>query len=393
MKINFKRELEAASKSMIMIHDPKLLIKLIVRKLVQQLKIRHAGVLLYQPEKESYVLAISRGETGIKIPAGYTRFSKESPIIRLFIDDTFRPLRHANGNIMVLEEIQRMIWKESIIKNSDDVRDFLGHLEEQMTTLNTIACVPAFYQKKLMAVILLGEKGNREKFEQDELDFFNALASDAAMAIRNAQLFEKHRREAERNRKLFLQTIMVLGSTIEAKDAYTRGHTERVTRYAIAIARQMVENGSAEFSESFFENLYIAGQLHDIGKIGVPEAILNKVSKLTNQEYEILKRHTMIGVDILRPLSLPKECLDGVRSHHENFNGTGYPEGLKGASIPISAAIISVADAFDAMTSDRPYRKGLKKEMAIDEIKKFSEKQFNPIVVRAMVELYEKGEV
>ena len=392
MKINFKKELEAASKSMIMIHDPKLLIKLIVRKLVQQLKISHAGVLLSQPDKDSYVLAISRGESGIKVPAGFTRLGKESPIIRLFTDDAFKPLRNTSGSVMVLEDIQRMIWKESLIKNVDAI-EFLRKLDDQMMMFNTIACVPAFYQKRLMAVLLLGEKENKEKFEQDELDFFSALASDAAMAICNAQLFEKHKREAERNRKLFLQTIMVLGSTIEAKDAYTRGHTERVTRYSIAIARQMVENGSAEFSENFFENLYIAGQLHDIGKIGVPEAILNKVKKLTKEEYEILKRHTMIGVDILRPLNLPKECIDGVRYHHENFNGTGYPEGLKGAGIPISAAIITVADAYDAMTSDRPYRKGMGKDIAIEEIKKYSEKQFNPIVAKAMLELSEKGEV
>jgi len=114
------------------------------------------------------------------------------------------------------------------------------------------------------------------RFDQEELDFFSALASDVAMAIRNAQLFDDLKREADRNRNLFIQTTIALGSAIEAKDAYTHGHTERVTKYALAIARQMEADKICEFPPKFFENLYIAGLLHDIGKIGVSEAILCK---------------------------------------------------------------------------------------------------------------------
>lgn len=392
MKIDFKKELEIASKGMIMIHDPKLLIKLIIRMIVRKLGIKHAAMLLYDYERDCYVLSISRGVTGVKVPPGFTRFTQENPIIKLFTHKDYRPLTIDRSGI-VSNDINRMIWREGVLVNGKgkEVQDLLHKVEEQMQMLNTIACVPAYYRHKLMTVLLLGEKFDETKFEQEELNFFAALASDAAMAIRNAQLFEDLKKESDRNRQLFIQTIKVLGAAIEAKDAYTQGHTERVTKYSVAIAHQMVTNGSTYFEENFFDNLYISGMLHDIGKIGVSEAILNKTGKLTDTEYESMKQHTIRGADIVRPLGLPDETIYGVLYHHERFDGKGYPEGLEGGSIPISAAIIAVADAFDAMTSDRPYRKGLSKEAAVEEIKKNIGTQFNPIPAKAISELLHRG--
>jgi HD-GYP domain-containing protein (c-di-GMP phosphodiesterase class II) len=183
----------------------------------------------------------------------------------------------------------------------------------------------------------------------------------------------------------------VLASAIEAKDKYTHGHTERVTNYAVAIARQMARNGSASFPESFFEDLYLGGMLHDIGKIGVPGSILNKNGSLTPEEFEIMKGHTLRGVEILKPLSELRNSVDGVKYHHERYDGKGYPEGLMGDQIPIIAAIIAVADTFDAMTTDRPYRKGLSREQGIEEIRRNISIQFRPEPAVAMVELYEQG--
>ena len=396
MKIDYKKELETASKGMIMIHEPKLLIRLIVRMIVRKLRIKHAGMILYEPRRDSYVLNISRGELGVKVPAGFTRFNHNSPIIRVFNRKEFKPFT-VNENAILSEDINRLLWHESVISNGNGngkmTRELLRKVDEQMQMLNAVACVPAYYRHKLMAILLLGEKYDGSRFEQEELDFFAALASDTAMAIRNAQLFEGLQREADRNRALFLQTIEVLGSTIEAKDAYTHGHTGRVTEYSVAIARQMAANGSAQFPETFFENLYIAGLLHDIGKIAVPEAILNKQGKLTDEEYAVMKQHTVRGSEMVTPLSLPKECLEGIRNHHERFDGRGYPDGLGGEAIPMAAAIMAVADTFDAMTSDRPYRKGLSRETAMEEIRRCSGTQFNPLVVKAMGEVYEAGRI
>jgi len=388
-KIDFKKELEQASKGMIMIHDPKLLIKLILRMIVRKLGIKHAGMILYEPEKNSYVLSISRGQKGHKIPQGFTRFDFDSPIIKLFTDEKLKTLT-LDRNAIVVEDINRLIWRESMIDNGDgiNIKDFLHNVDEQMQMLNTSACVPAFYQGKLMALLLLGDKRDDTKFRQEELDFFAALASDAAMAIRNAQLFKHLKTEADRNRELFLKTIIVLGSTIEAKDPYTHGHTERVTEYSLQIAHQLVRNGTFRFPETFFENLRISGLLHDIGKISVPESILNKEGKLTDEEYEIMKSHPAKGVEIVEPLGLHQESIDGIHYHHERFDGHGYPDQLKGNKIPIVAAIMAVADTYDAMTSDRPYRKGLRKEIALKEIEENSGIQFNPTCTKAFGEIF-----
>ncbi|MCA9408843.1 MAG: HD domain-containing protein [Candidatus Omnitrophica bacterium] len=394
MRIDYKKELETASKGMIMIHDPKLLIKLIIRMIVRKLGVKHAAMILYDPDKSAYILNISRGQVGFKIPPGFTRFNRESPIIKFFMEDPYKKLI-VGRNAIVQEDINKFIWREGVIRNDkgSGTVELLRKIDDQMQMLNTLACVPAYYQDRLLAVLLLGEKYDNSKFDQEELDFFSALASDAAMAIRNAQLFNHLRLEAERNKRQFLQTIIVLGSTIEAKDKYTHGHTERVTNYSLAIAHQMEKNGTMRFPESFFDNLYIAGLLHDIGKIGVPENILNKTGKLTDDEYEIMKGHTIRGVEIVKPLELAQETLDGIKHHHERFDGKGYPDRLKGNQIPITAAIIAVADTYDAMTSDRSYRKGLKKTKAIEEIKNNIGIQFNPLPAKAMIELFKKGEV
>ena len=393
MPIDYKKELESASKGMILIHDPKLLIKLIIRMIVSKVRIKHAGMILYDNRKDNYVLNISRGEMGVKIPAGFARFSRDNPLIKIFTDEQYRDLP-LTQNALLLEDLNKMIWRESVINGvRNGARDLLDRVNEQMQMLNAVACVPAYYQDALLAVLLLGEKADETKFDQDELDFFSALASDVAMAIRNAQLFADLKKESDKNRELFLQTTIVLASTIEAKDKYTRGHTERVTNYSLAIARQMAANGSVDFPPSFFENLYISGLLHDIGKIAIPEAILNKTGKLTEEEFAVMKSHPVRGVEILKPLAEFEESMKGVKYHHERYDGKGYPDGLKGEEIPMVAAIIAVADTFDAMTSDRPYRRGLAKEVAINELKKNAGIQFHPLPVRAMVEFYEKGEV
>src|SRR3989339_315969 len=394
LKIDFKKELETASKGMIMIHDHNLLIKMIIRMIVRKVKIRHAGMILFDPDAGSYVLSISRGETGLKIPSGFTKFTNESPIIKIFNKKEYKSIT-VDGNTVLLEDINKYIWREGVIdsQSNGDLVVLLHSVEEQMNMLNAVACVPAQYHGKLLAILLLGAKSDGTKYKKDELDFFAALASDAAMAIQNAQLFENLRKEAEQNRRQFIQTIIVLSSTIEAKDAYTHGHTERVTNYALAIARQMVANGSIELPENFFENLHIGALLHDIGKIGVPEAILHKHSGLTPDEYEKVKLHTTSGAEIIRPLGLPQESVEGIKFHHERYDGSGYPQGLRGDEIPLSASIIAVADAYDAMITDRPYRSSLVKNAAIDEIINYAGVQFDPRPVKSMMELYKIGVV
>lgn len=392
VKIDYKKELELASKGMILIHDPKLLIKMIVRAIVQRVNLAHAGMILFDPNRDAYVLSISRGKRGQRLPENFLRFDRNHPIIKLFVERQYNYL-FENRNAILSDDINKLLWKESVITGSSGTKTLLHGVSEEMPRLNSVACVPAYYQHKLLAVLLLGEKDDGEKFDQDELDFFSALASDVAMAIRNAELFEDLKAQAEHNRNLFIQTTIALGSAIEVKDAYTHGHTERVTKYALAIARQMEVLNPDEFPNKFMENLHIAGLLHDIGKIGVPESILTKQDKLTSEEYEIMKTHTTRGAEILAPLSSFVEIIDGVKYHHERYDGKGYPDALVGDSIPLIAAILAVADTFDAMTTDRPYRKGLSKLEAVAEIERNIKKQFHPKPALAMIQLFEKGEI
>ncbi len=189
----------------------------------------------------------------------------------------------------------------------------------------------------------------------------------------------------ENLRDYFYRVVKTLVSTIEAKDSYTRGHSDRVADYAEKIALKM------NFSREKAESLKKAALLHDIGKLGVQESILNKKDKLSGDEWEIIQRHPKIGEEILKPVLSDEEMLSVVRSHHERYDGKGYPDGLKGENINLFAQIVSVADTFDAMTSARAYRGALTKEVAIEEIKKNSGIQFNPKVVEVFVEILEQG--
>jgi len=391
-QIDYKKELEAANKAMTMIHDPALFIKIICRTIVRKAQIQHAGVIMHSPVINSYVLKISSGNSGVKIPAGFFRFEKTHPFISIFTNEKYKPVI-IKKKAIIRNSLRSLSIKKNFLRKNHLFQHLLNDINEQMYKFNVAVSIPSYYRNKFLAVFLLGEKNDGSSYNQRELDFFSALVSSAAMAIRNAQLFDSLKYESSKNRDLFIRTTSVLGAAIEAKDKYTHGHTNRVTDYAIAIAKQMIANQSANFSEKFMEDLFISGMLHDIGKIGVPEAILNKPGKLLDCEFNKIKRHPTIGVEILEPLSELKESIDGVNYHHERYDGNGYPKGLKGEEIPIIAAILSVADSFDAMISDRPYRKGLNIEVAIMEIISNSGKQFHPLPAQALIELFEAEKI
>jgi putative nucleotidyltransferase with HDIG domain len=178
-----------------------------------------------------------------------------------------------------------------------------------------------------------------------------------------------------------LGTVTVLANSIDAKDHYTQGHSQSVSRLGAQIGRQM------GLSDSLIEEIRLGGILHDIGKIGVPEAILNKPSRLTPEEYEVMKSHTWRGAEILEPLKVKAiEPIRGmVRHHHEMVDGTGYPDRLKGDNIPLGARIITVADCFDTMVSERSYKPGRSMDEAKEELYRCRGTQFDPDIVEAFV--------
>jgi len=199
---------------------------------------------------------------------------------------------------------------------------------------------------------------------------------------RTKQLAEKH----QQLRTAYVQTIRALAEAVDAKDTYTRGHSERVGVYASKIAREM------NFAKDFIERVYIAGLLHDVGKIGVRDAVITKPDRLTAEEYLEIKAHPEIGAKILEPVDFLKDVAPCVRHHHEWYDGSnrGYPDRLRGDQIPLPSRIILVADTVEAMTSDRPYRKALTLEAVVSEIHKYSGSQFDPKVTQSFMTLLER---
>ena len=184
--------------------------------------------------------------------------------------------------------------------------------------------------------------------------------------------------------EMTMQTIMTIANTIDAKDEYTRGHSRRVAEYASAISLEL------GFSEKEAEDVRFIGLLHDIGKIGIPDSVLNKPGRLTDEEYEIMKSHTTVGSDILKDIAMIKDLDTGAKYHHERPDGKGYPEGLRGGEIPFIARIISVADAYDAMSSNRIYRRHLEPERVLSELKKGNGTQWDKECCDAMIRLIEQ---
>lgn len=192
---------------------------------------------------------------------------------------------------------------------------------------------------------------------------------------------------AEENRELFVGTVKALAAAIDGKDRYTRGHSERVSRLSVAIAQQM------KLEKEEVEKIRISALLHDVGKIAVNDAILNKPGALTDDEFEIMKSHAQKGFKIMSQIPAMKDYLPGIQMHHEMVNGAGYPLGLKGDEIPLQAKIISVADTFDAMTTDRPYQKGMNFEDGVNRIKSFVGTRYDGKVVEAFVQACADGKI
>ena len=197
------------------------------------------------------------------------------------------------------------------------------------------------------------------------------------LARRSFELYTKMR-------KVYLDTIRALAAAIDAKDPYTKGHSERVAETSVALAQEL------NLSDRDIEDIEYTALLHDIGKIGIADKILGKKGSLTNQEYEKIKEHTIMGANIIEPVDFLKNSYEAIYHHHERYDGKGYPDGVQSKDIPIFSRIIAVADAYDAMGSDRPYRKKLNKDKILNELKDQAGKQFDPEIVKALISILDR---
>ncbi|MBM4306549.1 MAG: HD-GYP domain-containing protein [Deltaproteobacteria bacterium] len=261
-----------------------------------------------------------------------------------------------------------------------DPRFYKGVDEKTEFKTRNIICVPVKVKEKTIGVLEAINKKEGEAFDEEDLSLFTSLADQVAIALDNARLYQ----ELE---EMFFQTAESLADAIEKRDPYTGGHTQRVTTYSLGTAKYL------SLKPVELRWLKISAVLHDIGKIGIDDQILRKPDRLNPEEFNQIKRHANMGAEIIDHIKQLKNIIPGIKYHHEQLDGTGYPEGLKGEKIPIIAKIVAVADTFDAMTTDRPYRKEMSKELAIKELKRISGTQLDQIVVEAFLKAYDKGEI
>lgn len=243
---------------------------------------------------------------------------------------------------------------------------------DEVTGASAALCVPLISGEGTLGSITVGSHDPSFRFTSDDVRLLSTIANHVTIAVGNIELFSSLQ-------DAYLSTVRSLAAAVDAKDPYTRGHSERVATFAVQIADEM------ELSHEQRIALEMAAYLHDIGKIGVREEILLKPGRLTEAEMGEMRHHPLIGANILKPVGFPWPITPVVRHHHEAWDGTGYPAGLKGEEIPLLARILTVADAYEAMIADRPYRKGRTTEDAIEELERCAGQQFDERVVTAFV--------
>ncbi len=290
-------------------------------------------------------------------------------------DDVARLASHAHPILLAAEQ--------------NGLSQFVSRNRDLFNLMEAHMAIPMVVRGDLIGVIFLAGKFTREEFDAEDLEIINTISQHIGMAFHNHRLMVSLKRRADENRRMYRNmrqiyhdTVRAFGAAIDLKDAYTKGHSERVAKYSEAIAREMGITGSD------LEYIGVAGFLHDIGKIVVDKAIINNPRPLTDREFAELNRHVTTGYEILSNIRDPwQEIAYMTKCHHEKVDGTGYPQGLKGEEIPLGSRIVTVADSFDAMMTDRPYRSRLALDKALEDLWRSSGKQFDGKIVAAFCRL------
>jgi putative nucleotidyltransferase with HDIG domain len=271
--------------------------------------------------------------------------------------------------------------KALLTSNAQEDSRFGGQLSIVAHNLRSIMCAPLRLKKEIIGVIFVDSRVHANLFQDNDLEMLSAFAAQAAIAIDNARLFDSLQQANEELIAAYAATLEGWASALELRDRETEGHTRRVTALTVKLAEHI------GLDAEDLSHIQRGALLHDIGKIGVPDRILHKSGELTDDEREIMRQHTKFAHDMLSSINYLKPALDIPYCHHEKWDGTGYPRGLKGGQIPLAARIFAVVDVWDALTTDRPYRKAWSAEKTLDYIWSCSGTHFDPQVVNAFSEM------
>jgi HD-GYP domain-containing protein (c-di-GMP phosphodiesterase class II) len=373
--------LKNAAKGMTLITDTKKLLGLMVRILSKEVRLTGCAIYIYDKEAAVYNRAVNRG---FKDAETIEVVHKDSPLIDWLIEKK-QPINY--------DSIATWIQSERIFPHQVVLKKTLEQIRVIMKRLVGSLCVPSFLRGEMIGFLVLGAKLSGDRYSADDTLLMLTLANSAAIAIENARMYAELKEKITRLNQmyegehlLFIDAASAFSYAIDTKDGYSHMHSLKVSDYALALTKELEKIlPHMHFEKHFYDILQITSLLHDVGKIGVSDKILNKQANLTKEEEEELRKHAIKGEVILRPMKEIEEVFDLIRHHHEHYDGTGYPDHLKESEIPLISRIVAVANAYDTMTSDRPYRKAIPKKEALEELKQGAGKQFDPFVVDALV--------
>ncbi len=280
-----------------------------------------------------------------------------------------------------------------IVDDVNQIPYFSGEVDRTLAfQTHNILCVPLHGQAGTIGVIEVLNKVTGERFSEDDVALLTALAGSAAVAIENARLYEETASRAaelaamvSELQRTYAGTMHALSALLDARDASTQGHSQRVVQYTLAIAHALGITNREQL-----QIIHYGALLHDVGKIGVPDAVLRKPTSLTAEEWIEMRKHPEIGYQMLKNIDFLQTALPIVRYHHERWDGSGYPHGLAGEAIPLEARIFAIADSFDALRSERPYKRGLSHEQAVARLAADRGTHFDPVVMDAFLQIPEE---
>ncbi|MBI4685733.1 MAG: HD domain-containing protein [Nitrospirae bacterium] len=307
---------------------------------------------------------------------------------------TCKGIKDADGTSIDVQTKYIKAFQKNTPYNISEARNnsFYERNAEAFRRLQAKTLIPLFAKDEFVGAICLGKRLSRTSYLHSEKDTLKVVASQMAITLHNSSLFKKIKNQVNENKKLYQNmrhiyhdTIQAFAAAIDAKDVYTRNHSYRVARYAVAVAREL------RWKAKEVEGIYIAGLLHDIGKLIIDKGLLNKGETLSAAEIQEIKRHPQISYDILSKIKFPwKDVVDFVKHHHERIDGTGYPDELKDPDLSDGVKILAVADAFDAMTTKRTYRKKLSLFDALREVNKCLGTQFDNRISKVFFKVLQK---
>jgi response regulator RpfG family c-di-GMP phosphodiesterase len=361
-------ELFNISESIAAIRDERQLLNFVLQAALERVGAERGSLMITTPDGQSLEVAVSVG------------ISKEDAKTIVEVGTGISGWVAQHGRPLLVENIYE---NPGVVEMSRRLQDpsFISVPLERKQPSSYDALVSGIDLPRVLGVLNVNRKKSGRQFSEGDLKILSIIANHTAAALENVRLL-KNVEDAH------LATLQSMALLLEAKDAYTHGHSERVRNYSLKAARRM------GMSEQDIDILRVAAPLHDLGKIGIKDNVLNKNGSPTDEEWGMIKRHPILGYDVLVPVRLlTREHLNLVRGHHERVDGSGYPDGLKGDQIPPVTQVIIVADAYDAMASDRAYRPALSPQMIISQLRRFSGTQFSPEVAEVFVGLIENGEL